>query len=154
MKLNLGCGSKKLEGYINIDLYRDDADMNIDLRHGLPYPDGSVEEIFASHIIEHFSRKEWPIVIQDWYRVLAIDGKIHLECPEISKIAIDLLTGNDIELSIMKLYGAQEAFGDGRGEYHKNGFTKELLRRDLEKVGLKILDINVFGDNLVVDAVK
>ena len=31
----------------------------------LPYPSESVDEIFASHIIEHFSPYEWPAIKKD-----------------------------------------------------------------------------------------
>ena len=55
VKLNLGCGSKKLEGYINIDKY---DTYKPDIIHDLekfPYPfeDNSINEILLSHVLEH-----------------------------------------------------------------------------------------------------
>ena len=58
MKLNLGCGNKVIEEYINVDKF----DLyNVDLKHDLetfPYPfeDYSVEEIILSHLLEHIGQ--------------------------------------------------------------------------------------------------
>lgn len=53
VKLNLGCGSKKLEGYVNVDKFGEP-----DVRHDLesfpwPWPDDSVEEVLLVHVLEH-----------------------------------------------------------------------------------------------------
>jgi len=64
LKLNLGSGPEKKEGYVNVDVM-DGADLVHDLTNPLPYPSESVDEIFASHIIEHFSPYEWPAIKKD-----------------------------------------------------------------------------------------
>jgi len=54
MKLNLGGGDKKYSGFLNVDISPEyEPDVLCDLRKGIPIPDNSVEEIIASHIIEH-----------------------------------------------------------------------------------------------------
>ena len=58
MKLNLGCGSKILNGYTNVDKF-DYYKPNIvhDLEK-FPYPfdENSVEEIILSHVLEHIGQ--------------------------------------------------------------------------------------------------
>ena len=66
VRLHLGCGDVNFPGYMNIDLPPSDhvvgsgsgAEMYADVRH-LPFHNGSVAEIQAHHIFEHFSLNLW-----------------------------------------------------------------------------------------------
>jgi hypothetical protein len=54
MKLNLGCGIDKKQGYINCDISKDvNPDRVIDLEKKLPFKDDSINEILANHVFEH-----------------------------------------------------------------------------------------------------
>ncbi len=55
LRLDLGCGSKKKEGMIGLDIQAGPGvDYVLDLqREPLPFPDGSVEYVFSSHLLEH-----------------------------------------------------------------------------------------------------
>ena len=44
MKIDMGCGVNKPEGYVGIDLL-ETADIRYDLREGIPLDDNSVEEV-------------------------------------------------------------------------------------------------------------
>lgn len=72
MKLNLGAGYKHKEGYVNIDddqLTNPDYVINLDDKNiKLPFEDDSVEEILASHILEHIGEGFIPLM-QELYRV-------------------------------------------------------------------------------------
>ena len=76
VKLNLGAGSTDIEGFHPLD-----AKMGHDVRH-LEYEDESVDEIRASHILEHFSYREVSSVLGEWLRVLKMGGKIRLAVPD------------------------------------------------------------------------
>lgn len=56
-KLHLGSGYKKINGFVNIDddpLVNPDIMLNLDdVNIKLPFPDNSVNEIVAHHILEH-----------------------------------------------------------------------------------------------------
>jgi len=85
VKLNLGCGSKKLDGYINIDKY--DA-YNPDIIHDLekfPYPfeDNSVDEILLSHVLEHIGQNPdmFNSIIKEFYRICVHGAKIDIRVP-------------------------------------------------------------------------
>ena len=55
IKLDIGCGLHKRHGFIGVDLYAQsgvDLVVNLD-KESLPYKDGSVDEIYSSHFLEH-----------------------------------------------------------------------------------------------------
>lgn len=88
LRLNLGCGHKKLPGYVNVDMPnpRGSADLELDLTRPLPYGDSTVDEIVSYHVIEHFDRWLVDDILKDWSRVLKPGGTIALECPCLDKI--------------------------------------------------------------------
>jgi len=59
LKLHLGCGRTLLPGWENVDQVPAEgvtvADLSKCRTEKLPYPDDSVEEILASHVIEHLT---------------------------------------------------------------------------------------------------
>lgn len=90
MKLNLCCGNKHIDGFVNID-FPDDwhliaPDVSMNLREPLPYDDGSADEIHCFHGFEHFYRFEADEILEDWTRVLKPGGLMVLEVPCLDKI--------------------------------------------------------------------
>lgn len=79
MKLNLGCGSKKIEGYINVDTCGE-PDVCCDLNaYPWPWPDNSVDEVFSEHWLEHVDDYEKTIL--EIHRILKPDGIFWFKVP-------------------------------------------------------------------------
>lgn len=144
LKLNLGSGPEKKEGYVNVDVM-DGADLVHDLTNPLPYPSESVDEIFASHIIEHFSPYEWPAIKKDWYRVLINGGLLYIQCPDVIKASRQFLYSTDFapyhsvyhkrwSCWVLAIYGNQFE----PGQLHRNGFDLIKLSKELEEAGFII----------------
>lgn len=75
MKLNLGCGKKRIDGYINIDINPDvNPDLEHDIRKGLPYGDNSIDEVRAYDFLEHIPLGETIFVVEEIWRVLKPGG--------------------------------------------------------------------------------
>src|SRR6266478_9199080 len=69
--LHLGCGTRYLPGFINIDanpLHK--LDMWLDVRCGLPLPSESVDSIYSTHMAEHFYSDELQKLLAECHRTL------------------------------------------------------------------------------------
>jgi hypothetical protein len=59
VKLDLGCGQNPKEGFEGVDLYGEKAIHKCDLfKFPWPFSDNSVDEIHASHFLEHIPARE------------------------------------------------------------------------------------------------
>lgn len=84
MKLNLGCGNKKLTGYVNVDKYKTDStDLICDLENTWPWESNSIDEIIMEHSLEHMGQtlNEFKNIITEIYRVLKNKGVIKITVP-------------------------------------------------------------------------
>ena len=82
MKLLLGCGLTKTEGYVRVDYDpKVKPDVLIDLESGKKWPwdDNSVDEIKADNLLEHI--KNIDHFMEQAYRVLKPDGLLHILVP-------------------------------------------------------------------------
>jgi GT2 family glycosyltransferase/predicted SAM-dependent methyltransferase len=77
VRLNLGCGFKKLEGYTNIDLREEcNPDLQTDISKGLPFDDNSVDEIKAMDFLEHIPIGAVIPTLEEIFRVLKPGGRL------------------------------------------------------------------------------
>lgn len=90
VRLNLGCGDKILDGFVNVDLAENwsgrSPDVVADITQRLPFNDNSIDEIHAYHVLEHIDRWKVPECLRDWVRVLRPGGRLILELPCLDKI--------------------------------------------------------------------
>jgi predicted SAM-dependent methyltransferase len=81
IKLNIGAGCVDIPGYTPID-----RKLGTEAYPLPQYTDNSVDEIRASHILEHFPFAEVPNVLAEWVRALKPGGTIKIAVPDIAKI--------------------------------------------------------------------
>lgn len=82
LKLDLGCGKHKREGFTGVDCIAfDGVDVITDLTNPWPWPDNSVEEVNASHFLEHLDATERIHFVNELYRVLVPNGKATIAVP-------------------------------------------------------------------------
>jgi predicted SAM-dependent methyltransferase len=81
-RLNLGSGTHRKTGFLNVDLVPG-GDITLDLRLGLPFESESSELVFSEHCFEHFDYPE-PICLlfRECLRVLKPGGELRFSVPD------------------------------------------------------------------------
>lgn len=140
MRLDIGAGNplqgeSQGEGYVLNDV---EAHQGIDLVCNITDLGKHIEkeqcsEIRASHVLEHFGRKEGEQVIQLLHSLLENNGLLLIYVPNFKWHAQLLLSGQDEQAEYYAYGGQLDEF-----DYHKTGFTVNRLKQLLEKNGFTV----------------
>lgn len=80
IKLDLGCGGNKKEGFVGLDQNQSGfTDVICDLSLGIPYPADYADEIRAHDFIEHIADKSF--IMSEIHRVAKPDCRIDIFVP-------------------------------------------------------------------------
>jgi predicted SAM-dependent methyltransferase len=146
IRLNLGCGPHRIEGYVGVDLIGGPAVDLVSPCDKLPFKDGEVDEILAEHLIEHLTYFQFNKAMAEWYRVLKPGGKLTIECPDLEGLCKQFLEANEYGRYttykgywpiIAHLYGHQRGKNEAEemSQVHKSGYTKDRLLEILKGLG-------------------
>lgn len=147
IKINLGCGDKVLDGYINVDIVNErgghQPDVICDIKDLSVFKDDYADEIMVIHVVEHFWRWEIVDIIKEWIRVLKPNGKLILECPNLLSACQELIKdpinfakpGKDGQKSMWVFYG-DPSWKDPL-MMHKWGYTPHSLAQIMHECGLR-----------------
>lgn len=111
MRLNVGCGGRRIDGYKGVDAVARPAADIVAKADKIPLPDASCDEIMAIHLFEHFYRWECEGVLAEWRRLLKRGGRLVLEMPDLMKTCKNVVDeamrgGKDPDqLTLWSLYG-------------------------------------------------
>lgn len=128
LRLNLGAGGQPLPGFQNLDGGKGD------FLYPLPYETGSVDEVRASHVLEHFPRAEIPLILKEWVRVLKPGGALKIAVPNFQTIAEWYLAGKQAPIEGYVMGGQVDSL-----DFHKALFDREQLYADLHDAGLRAI---------------
>lgn len=83
MKLDIGCGKNKKEGFTGVDQYTmEGVDVVLNVAtEKWPWEDGTIEEVHCSHFLEHLTGKERVVFMNELYRVMKPDAKATVITP-------------------------------------------------------------------------
>lgn len=85
--LNIGCGNRYRDGWVNIDLKPDSKEvLSWNVEKGLPFKDESFDVVYHSHLLEHLSREQAPLFLKECHRILKHGGIIRVVTPNLEKI--------------------------------------------------------------------
>lgn len=112
------------------------------------FPDGTFQDVYASHVIEHLDYvDEIASTLKEWHRVLAPGGRLYVSAPDLDTLCELFLlretTTIEERFLIMRMM-----FGGHTDEFdhHVAGLNEEFLRDYLRKAG--------FGDIRRVDGFR
>jgi len=143
IKLNLGCHKWKIQGWINLDTdekMKPDVFMDVEK---LDYPDNSVDEIYAGHMLEHLTADSNGL--EEWRRVLKPGGKITITVPDTEK-AFELYNRGELDYEFL----IKVAFGSLEVTEHHAVFSEKSLIERVGKVFPNVKIIDTF-EHLVAD---
>lgn len=131
IKLHLACGKIRLPDYVNVDIqYGSAVDVVADLRT-LPWRAGTIDMVYSCSAIEHFGRREWTTVLQEWARVLKPGGLLRISTADFdAAVARYSETHNLPELLGLLIGGQKDDY-----DWHGMIFNFDELSKGLETVG-------------------
>jgi predicted SAM-dependent methyltransferase len=84
MKLNMGCGPDKREGWINVDIRKEMGDVQHDMAHmPYPFPNEFAEEILFNHSMEHLPFNAHGPIMSECHRILKGGGTLTICVPDL-----------------------------------------------------------------------
>jgi len=126
VKLNIGAGESALPGYTAVDIKQGQQ------AYPLQYDDDQVDELYASHILEHFPHAQIMEVLNDWRRVIKPGGIIRISVPDFDTLVAQYTHDNPHNLPLQSyMFGGQTDEHD----FHKAAFNKENLTLALRGAG-------------------
>lgn len=141
MRVEIGGGPEpRYHDFIQYDAtdwkYRTGLDYVLGDIRKLPWDDRSVDEIYASNVLEHVGFRETNAVLTEWQRVLKPNGELEVVVPDILGIFADYQSGKDSwDHFVMRLYGGQGYPLD----FHQAGFSLAHMSKVFEDAGFEVL---------------
>jgi SAM-dependent methyltransferase len=172
LKLNIGCGTSGIAGWVNIDnsptillsrlplmrrlLHTPDwaPDVRrIDVRKRIPFPDSSVQSIYSSHTFEHFTYDESLAVAKECFRVLGPGGVLRIVVPDL-QIAVreylaDTKASHRFIGRLLLISGVRDVLHPGA--HHKQMFDARSLVYMLKEAGFAAPEVSTFGNSRIAE---
>jgi predicted SAM-dependent methyltransferase len=148
-KLHIGCGNNALNGWLNSNYYTYAPNLiHIDATEPFPLGNDEFDYIFSEHMIEHISREDGLLMLNECFRVLKPHGKIRISTPNLSFL-VELYKPDKSDLQLEYIKWATDTFiphvGAHEDTYVINNFVRDwghsfiydekTLRSSLEKAG-------------------
>ncbi len=136
MKLNVGCGYKKMQGYLNVDINPQTKPDFVMPAYDLDFPDEHFNEITAIQVIEHLGFFKTKYFLSECSRVLKKEKFLIIETPHIEKsfeLFLNSQKPEERERILGWIYGSETEFMN-----HVYCFPVELMETLLKEFGFEI----------------
>jgi predicted SAM-dependent methyltransferase len=103
MAMHLGSGDRIKEGWVNID-QNPAADLTLDLRERLPFPESTFSIIYSEHFLEHLNYpRDITRLLAECYRVLEPGGIFSFVVPDGEMVLRYYITRDNAEMAQAQL---------------------------------------------------
>ncbi|MGP0098980.1 MAG: class I SAM-dependent methyltransferase [Terriglobales bacterium] len=175
LKLNIGCGTAGLEGWVNIDnspsillsrlplgrrIFKlpdwPSGVRRVDVRKRIPFPDSSVSCIYSSHTFEHFTYEESLAVSRECFRVLKPGGILRIVVPDLEILVRDYLSDTANPMASHRFISRLLLTANFRdivhaGAHHKQMFDSRSLLHMLREAGFAAPEFSAFGSSRIAE---
>jgi predicted SAM-dependent methyltransferase len=152
VRLNLGCGTLRLDNWINVDLVGLPVDLAWNILKPLPFDDDSVDAIFHEHVIEHVPGLAGYQFLRECHRVLRAGGIMRIVAPDASKYMASyfdpdhkFVTEFRGERPTPMLALQEEFYGFG----HRAVYDHETIAVFCDVIGFSKVDAKSFGESAI-----
>ncbi len=146
MKLNIG-GEQKKEGWKILNIQKKEGvDFIGDISDLSQFDESSIDEIYASHIVEHVDQNKIKATLKGIHRILKDNGKFYISVPDM-EVLCRIFLAKDAPNKV-KFHAMRMMFGGqiDKYDYHYFGWNYEFLKIYLIEAGFKNLErVKSFG---------
>jgi SAM-dependent methyltransferase len=126
MKLNIGCGNKRMDGFLGVDRYSCEAvALLCDISRSLPFANQSIEEFYLDNVIEHIM--DIPSLMREIFRVARPGAIVTIITPHFTSMASWRAPDHFHHFS----YFTFDLFGKESSAYYTKGGGFEIVHRRL-----------------------
>jgi predicted SAM-dependent methyltransferase len=150
MKLHIG-GKQEKEGWSILNIQKKDGvDFLGDISDLSQFQENSIQEIYASHVVEHIDQKDIKKTLKGICRILKDDGKFYVSVPDLDilcRIFIEKDAPIKVKYHVMRMmFGGQT----DKFDYHYFGWNFEFMNNYLLEAGFKRIErvktFDIFDD--------
>lgn len=157
-RLEIGPGPERIEGFETLNLVGGrQVDYIGDATKGLPFPEGTFDLIYASHVLEHVAWYDAVRVLEQWAGKLKRGGCLEVWVPDALKIAEAFVDAernrtqahgqdgwwrfNERHDPCLWFSGRMFSYGDGSGKkdhfnWHLAAYSERRLHEAMQEAGL------------------
>ena len=134
-KLHLGCGKKKIHGWINIDGNKEvEPDLVEDIFELPSFKPFTCSLIYFSHGPEHCPKNKTIEIFKLWHSLLYHGGILRVSVPDMAKVCEDYVENRDLDILSNFIHGSQRESYGGL-DIHYTSFDQKTLTKCLLDAG-------------------
>ena len=135
IRLNMGSGTFPMKNFINIDQFEHvNPDIQCDILN-VPFEPGTVCEIYAGHVLEHFRFDEGMKALRYWHSLLKPNGMISVVVPDYDFLVKEY--AQDPSPEKLMVFNDVYIYSGIQPSPHQYAYSADLLKKVMGDAGFK-----------------